>query len=796
MKEPDVTPAAIFRDWKIFAQEELTPAAWDRAGQILHIFNNALHRHEGGLVMAYRVVTPDGRRHIATCRLHDDWRVFSGSVQPFSDHLVYTAPSEAGPGRPDWVADPRFVTLQGRLYLHFNTGSNPTPNRIFLVEVDPVTLSPAGPAREIVLSGSRQDVEKNWMLFGHGDAVYVVYSFAPLVILQADLTSTDYVRCSTAFRHDWDSACYEDSYGQIRGGATPVEMHGRLHFICHSAFHANPESNAGSEPDDICYVAPLVLLDAAPPFAPLLHSSRPVLEATAHEQAMPFEPRLDARCCESVYPVGAVADGADIIVSYGLNNRYAALRRMPAMEWTQSLVPVLRHVADGAQRCNWLTAGRDLHPKSSRKQLRAYWWRSKQVSARDPKREQQLGAGGFVHGNFGDYAVPPIVGRITGLPIAPPVGAGPMLYTIGSLIQILSDGDAVWGTGMNGGTAELWKVPRELHVYATRGPISLEFLRRHGFDTGRVSRTFDPGSLVGALFADEIGWLRAQSAHRRQNFILIPHYRDEAAMRRIYAAHADHIRSVDTPFLELLGEILSADLVVSSSLHGLVMAEALGVPAVWHRPLMGEDELKFNDYYLGTDRWRILRADNLTEALRAAPMRLPVFDTDAMLATFPSAAELEALGILVSARPMPLDTPIQMSAPPPNLRLLGGWSPPEPHGVWTIGPEAMMEIELGELAREALVLDLTLHPFIPGPGKPQLLQVSCDGQVLLTHAFADAAPRQFSLPLRAVERSEDRLTVVFRIGSPASPASLGNSGDTRRLGVSLNVVQLRRNRDG
>ena len=792
MKEPDVTSAATPPDWNIFAQDELTPAAWGSPGQIPHIFNNALHRHEGALVMAYRVVTSDGRRHIATCRLHEDWTVVPGSVQPFSDHLVYAPASEAGHGRPDWVADPRFVTLQGRLYLHFNTGSIPTPNRIFLVKVDPVTLRPAGPARELVRGGSRQEVEKNWMLFGHGDAVYVIYSFAPLVILRADMTDAEYVRCSPAFRHDWDSACYEDSYGQIRGGATPVEMNGRLHFICHSAFRADQGPNAGSEPDDICYVAPLVVLEAMPPFAPLLHSSRPVLEATARELALPFEPRLDSRCRETVYPVGAVADGVDIVVSYGLSNQYAVLRRMSA--WVQSLVPVLRHGQDEVGPLNWLAAGRDPSLKSARKQLRASWWRSERVSARDPERDQRLGAGNFVHGNFGDYAVPPIVGRITGLPIAPPAGAGPMLYTIGSLIQILSEGDAVWGTGLNGGTAELWKVPRELHVFATRGPISLEFLRRHGFDTRRVSRIFDPGSLVGALFADEIAWLRAKSAHRRRNFILIPHYRDECAMRRIYAAHADHIVSVDTPFLELLGEILSADLVVSSSLHGLVMAEALGVPAVWHRPLMGEDELKFNDYYLGTDRWRILRADNLTEALRATPMRLPVFDTDAMLATFPSAAELEALGILVPARPMPLDTPIRMSAPPPNMRLLSGWSPPEPHGVWTIGSEAVMEIELGELAKEALVLDLTLHPFIPGPGKPQLLQVVCDGGVLLTHEFLDAAPRQFSLPLRAIERNEEQLSVVFRIGSPASPASLGNSGDRRRLGVSLNVVQLRRDR--
>ena len=319
-------------DWKVFTQDELTPVAWAGFGETLSIFNNSLYRHDGGLIMAYRVVTPDGRRRIATCRLREDWSVVSGSVQPFSDDLTYFDQNEADPASGSWVADPRFVTLQGRLYLHFNFGSNPRPNRIYLVEVDPVTLTPVSPAREVVRTGSRQEIEKNWIFFEHGEAVYVVYNFAPLVILHADLTDVNRVRCTPAFRHEWDAACYEGAYGQIRGGATPVDVNGRFHFICHSAFRTDPGSNAGAEPEDICYVAPLVVLDGTPPFAPFLHSSRPVLEATAREQAMPFQPRLDPRCCEAVYPVGAVADGADLIVSYGLNNRYAVLRRMPRSE--------------------------------------------------------------------------------------------------------------------------------------------------------------------------------------------------------------------------------------------------------------------------------------------------------------------------------------------------------------------------------------------------------------------------------------------------------------------------------
>ena len=52
-----------------------------------------------------------------------------------------------------------------------------------------------------------------------------------------------------------------------------------------------------------------------------------------------------------------------------------------------------------------------------------------------------------------------------------------------------------------------------------------------------------------------------------------------------------------TPYRVLLGAIESADLVYSSSLHGIIAADALGVPHIWepHRNVKG-GAFKFNDY--------------------------------------------------------------------------------------------------------------------------------------------------------------------------------------------------------
>jgi hypothetical protein len=76
----------------------------------------------------------------------------------------------------------------------------------------------------------------------------------------------------------------------------------------------------------------------------------------------------------------------------------------------------------------------------------------------------------------------------------------------------------------------------------------------------------------------------------------------------------------------MIDAMIGADRVVSSSLHGLIFAESLGIPACWLAPVGGEDDLKYYDYYYGTGRFAVKRFDNLEDALRAEPMPLPKFE--------------------------------------------------------------------------------------------------------------------------------------------------------------------------
>lgn len=782
---------------KIFDSAELIPEPWrDAAGGITtSVFNPALLHVDGQLVMAYRVVTPDERRHIAMCRLREDWTVVEGSQSPVSDMLTYADTDDADSKFHATPADPRLVVLGNRLYMHFNTGSTPVPNRIYLVEIDIETLTPIGLVREVVREGRRRAVEKNWIFFEHEQTIFVIYQFAPLTILLADLSDPYRIHCTEVHRHAWDSWVYEDVYGELRGGATPVLYREHYYLVAHSAF----TTDAPSESENLCYVGALVTMASTPPFAPELFSHHPLIELTPAEQALPHLPRHDPRCVEAAYPSGAAIDDQGLIVSYGINEKYAALRRVDAVDLASRLIPVNLRPPRPIQ----LVAARDPKAQDSAEAeaaarltegkhvLRAYWWQPVRVNPRSAQRAAELSRGAFVHGNFGDLSVQHLLGRIVGA--TPRYHANkPKLMTVGSLIQTASDGDVVWGTGLDGSSPYLSHALRRLHVFATRGPISREFLRRRGFDVSRVGVMFDPTSLVPHLFAQEIATIRRDIDGPPRDFILIPHFRDDTAMRHLYSEYEDHIRSVDMPFFAMVREMLQSQLVISSSLHGLIVAEALGVPAIWHRPLRGEDELKFIDYYLGTDRYKIVKVDTLQAAFATSPMPLPTFDAPSMLATFPSLSDLEAYGVLAPREPIAVGQSVPLRLPPPDpVTFVSGWSTPERHGVWSDGYRAELEILIGHKSADDLAIELMMMGYVPTPNRSQRVTLSDGVKPIGSFEITHTAAASVRFPLRGVAMTDGVLRLTFSIATPVSPDSLGLGSDTRQLGIALLALRLR-----
>ena len=84
----------------------------------------------------------------------------------------------------------------------------------------------------------------------------------------------------------------------------------------------------------------------------------------------------------------------------------------------------------------------------------------------------------------------------------------------------------------------------------------------------------------------------------------------------------------------VLQAIYSSEIIVSSSLHGFIMAEAFNRPA---RLVASGSEppFKYEDYFLGTGRNEAVFHGSVQEALSAPDHPPAVFDSTAMINAFP-----------------------------------------------------------------------------------------------------------------------------------------------------------------
>ena len=85
----------------------------------------------------------------------------------------------------------------------------------------------------------------------------------------------------------------------------------------------------------------------------------------------------------------------------------------------------------------------------------------------------------------------------------------------------------------------------------------------------------------------------------------------------------------------MVQDILRCKKIVATSLHGLVIAEAFGIPARFVRLSASEGMIKYRDYYAGTGREQFAYASSIAEGLEMPGEAPPIFDRDKLLQAFP-----------------------------------------------------------------------------------------------------------------------------------------------------------------
>ncbi len=213
--------------------------------------------------------------------------------------------------------------------------------------------------------------------------------------------------------------------------------------------------------------------------------------------------------------------------------------------------------------------------------------------------------------NFGDYISLKIVERILDGKVqlsnkrAPP-GQRKFL-ALGSLLFAANDYDVLWGTGTNEKRSDKNDYDfRMLDVRAVRGPLTRQILmERHGIPCPEIYG--DPALLMPYLFPEF-----KRPDNPSYDYIVVVHYNDlnlfpkDAKGRIVYAVE---------PWDTVVKKILDSRFVISSSLHGIIVAEAFGIPARLLRVNEKEPLIKFQDYYLGTNRSETVYASSIGEAL-------------------------------------------------------------------------------------------------------------------------------------------------------------------------------------
>lgn len=214
--------------------------------------------------------------------------------------------------------------------------------------------------------------------------------------------------------------------------------------------------------------------------------------------------------------------------------------------------------------------------------------------------------------NFGDLLGPVIVrgllerARAAGAITTPGVGPRPRLVAVGSILHFAQAGDTVWGSGVNGKVAADRHVVDGLDVRAVRGPKTAAFLESRGLRPPVVFG--DPGLLAPLVFPQ----LPELAREPRHALTIVPNLHDHPK----WASHPDAVDPTGD-LIGLLERIAQSERVVGSSLHGLVIAESLGVPATLIAPET-ETLFKYEDYYAGTGRASFPIATDLSAALAQA----------------------------------------------------------------------------------------------------------------------------------------------------------------------------------
>lgn len=264
---------------------------------------------------------------------------------------------------------------------------------------------------------------------------------------------------------------------------------------------------------------------------------------------------------------------------------------------------------------------------SGEERINMYWWARKK--------------------NFGDLIGPWLVQMITGrqpVNIFNDTSGAVGLLTAGSLIHSMNrPGLDIWGGGaihpFSKSTVRALRARTPAKIHALRGHLTLREVEKMGWD--RPKAFGDPALLLPKFYAPKV------KTALLGKVAVLPHYSHKSLFSVAELDDRFHIIEVQDDPKVVIDQIASCAAVVSTSLHGIICAQAYGIPWSWmhmpNTPLRG-DRFKFEDFFTVLQRDAVseiivdsaeVAPSHLEHAVNRANLPRSTSDVDALLDAFP-----------------------------------------------------------------------------------------------------------------------------------------------------------------
>ena len=165
----------------------------------------------------------------------------------------------------------------------------------------------------------------------------------------------------------------------------------------------------------------------------------------------------------------------------------------------------------------------------------------------------------------------------------------PHVMLVGSILQDANDNSLVLGAGFG---ARDQRVKGNPKIHIVRGKITSKMLEKQGFKKTWLEG--DPALVLPLLFKPSVSVTH--------DLGIIPHYID----KDVVEANLDHFKGrfkvldIQAPVEQFITELCSCKRTISSSLHGIILSHAYGIPCLWTKfsDRIAGDDMKYYDYGL------------------------------------------------------------------------------------------------------------------------------------------------------------------------------------------------------